>query len=127
VTRVDGELALLREAWPGLQYEPNGQWVFLPGYPLPVGWSRTSTGVAFQIPGGPPGQPPYAFHVDGPLTFQGAQPAHYTHPAGAVPFPGDWATFSWAPQSWAWAEDPADGANMRAFARSFADRFAEGA
>ena len=125
--RVDAELTLLRQRWPSLEYEPSGQWVLLPEYPLPDGWSRAATGIAFQIPSGPPSQPPYAFHVDGPLTFLGQQPAQYTHPAAAGPFPGDWATFSWAPETWLWAETPVDGANMRSFARSFADRFAQGA
>jgi hypothetical protein len=125
-SRVDAEMALLRAQWPALSYEPAGQWILLPDYPLPEGWSQPSVNVAFQIPAGPPGSPPYAFCVDAPLTFNGATPANYTPTGAPVPFPGVWGQFSWAPEAWPWAEDPAQGANMRAFARSFADRFAEG-
>lgn len=125
-TRVDAELGLLRAQWPTLSYEQAGQWVLLPDYPLPEGWSQRSVNVAFQIPNGPAGSPPYAFCVDAQLTFQGATPANHTPSGPPVPFPGSWGLFSWAPEAWPWAEDPAQGANMRSFARSFADRFAEG-
>jgi hypothetical protein len=126
-SRVDAELALLRRQWPQLEYEPTGQWVLLSDYPLTEGWSRDSAAVAFQIPAGPGGTPPYAFYIDGPLDYRGQPPANYTFPVGVVPFPGTWGIFSWAPAAWPWAEDPAQGANMVSFARSFADRFAQGA
>lgn len=126
-SRVDAELALLREEWPALKYEPADQWVLLPEYPLPEGWSRAQAPTAFQIPMGSLGQPPYAFYVDGPITFLGQTPGNYSHPTTVVPFAGQWGVFSWSPESWLWAEDPTKGANMRSFARSFADRFAEGA
>jgi hypothetical protein len=125
-SRVDVELALLREEWPGLTYELTGQWVLLPCYPLPEGWSKSSAPVAFQIPLGPPGTPPYAFYLDGAVAYGGQQPGNYAATAAGVPFPGTWGVFSWAPEGWPWAEDPANGANMSSFARSFADRFAEG-
>jgi hypothetical protein len=126
-TRLDAELALLRAQWPTLSYEPTRQWVLLPGQPLPEGWSQPTVAVAFQVPPGPPGSPPYAFFVNTPLTYQGQQPTNYAPTSGVVPFTGNWAQFSWAPETWQWAEDPAQGANMRSFARSFAERFAEGA
>jgi len=125
--RLSIELLLLREAWPNLTYEPVGQWVMLPDYPVPEGWSRTLVTTAFQVPTGPPGTPPYAFYVDSPMMFRDQAPANCSPAAGGVPFPGQWSTFSWAPEAWAWTEDPAKGANMRSFARSFADRFLEGA
>ena len=125
--RVAAEARLLRDVWPDLTYVETGQWVLLPEYRLPEGWSAASTGVAFQIPAGPAGTPPYAFYVDRPLTHAGRQPENYTPNASGPPFPGGWSVFSWAPEGWAWAEDPAMGANMVSFARSFAARFAEGA
>lgn len=126
-SRVDAEVALLRAAWPGLLFEAAGQWVLLSGYPLPDGWSQPTVNVAFQIPAGPPSSPPYAFCVDAPLTHNGTAPDNYVASGAPVPFPGQWGQFSWAPETWPWAEHPADGANMRSFARSFAERFAEGA
>ena len=126
-SRAEAELTLLRERWPGLQHGAEGQWVLLSDYPLPEGWSQTTVSVAFQIPVGPAGSPPYAFYVDAPLTFRSAMPNNFV-PAGAtVPFPGQWGQFSWSPDEWPWTEDLAQGANMGDFARSFADRFAEGA
>ena len=125
-SRVEGELTLLRARWPTLRYEQAGQWVLLPDYPLPEGWSPPSVNMAFQIPVGPAGSPPYGFCVDAPLTFNGATPANYAPSGAPVPFPGSWGQFSWAPEGWLWAEDPAHGANMCSFAGSFADRFAEG-
>ena len=125
-SRPDTELALLRQRWPELRHEPEGQWILLPDYSLTDGWSQTAVSVAFQIPLGPPGSPPYAFYVDAPLTFRGATPNNFVPTGATVPFPGQWGQFSWSPDGWPWAEDPAQGANMCDFARSFADRFAEG-
>lgn len=128
MSRAGAELALLRQVWPALTHQPAGDWVLIPDYPLPEGWSGTNTvAIAFQIPAAP-GQPPYGIYTDRALTFDGQPPANYTYPAaaGTVPFPGDWALFSWAPEEWAWAENPADGANLVHFATSFADRLAEG-
>lgn len=125
--RTEAELVLLRRLWPDLQYESNGQWVLIADYALPEPWSPRSIAVAFQIPGGPPGSPPYAFYVRGEVSCGGCAPSSYTPVATGVPFPGTWGVFSWAPESWPWAEEPAEGANMVSFARSFAARFAEGA
>lgn len=125
--RAEAEVALLRQRWPDLQYQHEGQWVLLPDYPLPDGWSKGLVNVAFQVPVGPPGSPPYAFCVDAPLTFAGLMPSNFVPTGAAVPFPGQWGQFSWSPEAWPWAEEPTQGANMCDFAMSFADRFAEGA
>jgi hypothetical protein len=126
--RVEAELLLLREQWPDLRYAPVGQWVLIPAYPLPEQWSRRTIQLAFQIPNGPAGNPPYGFYAEAPLSYGGQTPTNYSLPApGGVPFPGTWGLFSWAPDGWPWAEEPAQGANMRSFAQSFARRFAEGA
>lgn len=127
--RGQAELGLLRAVWPGLHHQEAGDWVLLPDYPLPDGWPQTATDVAFQIPAGLPGQPPYAFYAKGELSHEGRPLLNYSYPVGAgtVPFPGTWGVFSWAPETWLPAEHAADGANLVDFARSFADRFAEGA
>ena len=89
--------------------------------------SASTTPIAFQIPV-QPGQAPYAFYAHANLTFRGQVPTNYTAAAaGTVPFAGTWAVFSWAPETWTWTEQPADGANMTHFARSFTERLAEGA
>lgn len=124
--RLEIELALLSKQWPDMKFESAGSWVLLPRYPLPDGWSVAAADVAFQAPDGPPGTPPYAFYVNGEVRFQGQAPANSARCPDVVPFPGDWQQFSWAPEAWLWAEDPSQGANLRSFAMSFADRFTEG-
>lgn len=128
IPRAAAELALLRDAWPDLTHQPSGDWVLLPDYPLPEGWSGGDTvAIAFQIPQAP-GQAPYGIYTDRPLQFDGQNPSNYNPTApNTVPFPGAWAFFSWAPETWTWTDNPADGANIVHFARSFADRLAEGA
>ena len=125
--RVEAELALLRKQWPDLLYEPAGQWVLIPAYPLPEPWSRRTAEVSFQIPCGPAGNPPYGFYTEAPLTFRDQTPTNYSFPATGVPFAGTWGLFSWAPDGWPWAEELAHGANMSSFAQSFTRRFTEGA
>ncbi|SBS77708.1 hypothetical protein MHPYR_470042 [uncultured Mycobacterium sp.] len=125
--RTEAELMLIRKQWPDLTYEPVGQWVLITDYSLPQPWSRRTVSIAFQIPAGPAGNPPYGFYLDGPITCAAQPPTNFSSPAPGVPFPGNWGLFSWAPDGWPWAEEPADGANMRSFAQSFAQRFAEGA
>lgn len=125
--RVEAEVEMLREQWPNLVYEPAGQWVLIEDYSLPTPWIPSTARIAFQIPAGPAGNPPYGFYSDGVLKCGEQPPTNYNAPAPGVPFPGCWGVFSWAPDGWPWAEDPAHGANMRSFAESFAERFAEGA
>ena len=122
---VTRELARLRTQWPDLQYEAVGHWVLLPGCTLPKGWSVSTVDIACQIPPGQE-QAPYAFYVNAsPLTFEGNVPTNWTA-SGVLPFAGTWCVFSWAPDSWVPTINPDLGPNMLIFARSFADRFAEG-
>lgn len=124
--RIEAELVLMRQQWPNLIYEPKGQWVLINDYPLPHPWSRRTIPIAFQIPAGPAGNPPYAFYLDGPITCGGQAPTNYSAPATGVPFPGNWGVFSWAPDGWPWAEEPAQGANMRSFCALLCPAFRRG-
>jgi hypothetical protein len=126
--RVAEELELLRTAYPDLEYREEGgiHWVRFPSYPVPEGWSRTAVEVSFQIPPSP-GQAPYAFRVrPGLQVAGGGSPGNYTYPV-TTPWGEDWGQFSWSPVTWVPKEDIRAGANMLDFARSFADRFREGA
>lgn len=124
--RLEQELELLRTVYPDLEYRPvdGADWVRLPSYPVPEGWSHPSVEVAFQIPA-QAGQAPYAFWVRPALRLAGdGMPSNYT-PTAATPWGGDWAQFSWSPLQWVPKADIRAGANMLNFARSFADRLAE--
>lgn len=127
--RIQQELRLLRSRFPDLEYVAQGQWVRIPGYPLPEGWSRTVTDVAFQILTAFPGTPPYGIYTPAGLTFNGQRPDNYNEPAGTPPpFGGTWGIFSWAPADGEWraTADPATGSNLLNWVVGFATRFREG-
>jgi hypothetical protein len=127
--RIEQELALLRQRYPDLDYRADGQWIRIPGYPLPEGWSHPAVDVAFQIPVGFPGTPPYGIYVPAGLMFNGARPNNYTEPASAQPpFGGAWGILSWAPSDGQWRAtvDLVTGSNLFNWVRGFSDRFKEG-
>jgi len=125
--RIDQEVALLRQRFPSL--ERQGDWIKLPDYPLPPGWNRNKTDVAFVIPPTYPGAPPYGFFVPVGLQFEGRFPGNYKEPASQVlPFEGNWGLFSWQPDGGQWQpkEQVTAGSNLMNWAESFANRFREG-
>jgi hypothetical protein len=123
--RIQEELELLGRHWPNLEYRPDCRWVRIPDYSLQEGWSQPCTEVAFHIPIGYPGTPPYGICVPSGLTFNGARPNNYAEPA-SVPYPGTWGLLSWTAESWHPTADPVTGSNLRNWVLSFADRFREG-
>lgn len=129
--RIDKELALLRQGYPDLEYKPEGRWVRIPAYPLPAGWSRKMTEVAFDIPPEFPGGPPYGIYVPAGLTFSGQRLNNYTEPASKhPPFAGTWGVLSWTTADGRWratAEpDPARGYSLLSWVNGFAERFQDG-
>jgi hypothetical protein len=127
--RISEELVLIRWKFPDVDYQEDGQWVHIPSYSLPSGWNRSSTEIAFQIPAGYPGTPPYGIYVPVGLQFKGAKPDNYTEPAGNhPPFPGTWGVFSWMPLDGQWrpTADLREGSNLLNWVMGFTDRFEEG-
>ena len=126
--RVVQELELLRKYYPNIEYKEEGRWVRIPSYPLPEGWNRSTTDVAFQIKPGHPGTPPYGFCVPVGLEYQGHRPESYKDSASPhPPFEGRWGIFSWAhTEQWRPTANVTTGSNLLNWARSFADRFREG-
>jgi len=127
--RIQQELPLLRQRWPNVEYREEGNWVRIPSYALPNGWNREVTEVAFAIPVGYPGTPPYGISVPSGILFSGARPKDYTEPAPTQPpFGGTWGIFSWAPADGQWrpAADPVSGSNLVNWVLGFAVRFREG-
>jgi len=127
--RLAKEMELLKRAYPGLRHD-GGNWFLVPDYPLPNGWSRAKTDVAFQVPPGYPATPPYGIYVPAGLRFRDAMPSNYQEPAGNAPaFPGTWGVFSWAPGDGEWQVPSLDiigRASLLCFVRGFAARFSEG-
>lgn len=128
--RIKKELELLLQRYPDLEYKEEGQWIRIPSYPLPEGWNRSSTDVAFQIPvAGYPGVPPYGIYTPTGLLFKQTKPDNYTEPAPTqLPFPGTWGIFSWRPDDGQWraTADLMTGSNLLNWVTGFADRFREG-
>ena len=127
--RIVKELELLTRAYP--QLEHNGEeWILIPNHPLPAGWNRASTSVAFQIPAGYPATPPYGIYVSIGLRFGQSVPSSFTEPAAnQPPFPGPWAIFSWSPGDNEWqvpSMNVIGCASLLSFVRGFSVRFAEG-
>ena len=127
--RIDIEIELLRSQFPDLDY--RHPWVRLPKQHLPDGWKPSITDVAFVIGDGHPGTPPYGLYVPAGIQFKGQVPQNYTEPAQTQPpFDGRWGTFSWTvsdPSQWQPSSDVRHGANLLRWARSFYERFEEGA
>lgn len=129
MNRIEQELELLRQFFPGLEYRAEGHWVLLPWYGVPTeaGWTQSEVAVAFQIPAGVPGQPPYGFYVRQPLEHRtGGAPQHAAPATETVLWTGTWMKFSWSPSEWVPTSDVRNGSNLLQFAISFADRLREG-
>ena len=127
--RIEAEIILIRSRYPDAEYQDGGHWVLVPSYGLPDGWSRPITEVAFQIPTGYPGVPPYGIYVPSGLLFLGVRPDNYSDPAGTQPpFPGSWAILSWQPADGEWraTTDLRSGSNLLNWVAGFAVRFQEG-
>lgn len=126
--RMVKELELLRRRYPEVEYKEEGRWVRIPSYPLPEGWNRSSTDVAFQIINGYPAAPPYGIYVPAGLLFNQVRPDNYTEPAQTKPpFLGIWGMFSWQVDGpWRATADLVTGSNLSNWVAGFADRFQEG-
>lgn len=126
--RIIDEIALLRNSYPDLEYIEEGGWVKIPKYPLPTGWNREQTDVAFQIPTGYAGVHPYGIYVPTGLRYNDVPLKNYKEPAeNQIPFEGVWGIFSWQPENWNPSSKITAGSNLWTWARSFAVRFKEGA
>ena len=125
--RIQRELALLRTRF-RVDYVVDGNWMLIPQFHLPSGWDREVSDVAFQIPVGYPGTPPYGIYVPAGLTFKGERPNSYTEPAPAQPpFGGVWGILSWQPETpWRATADIVSGSNLMNWVLGFSDRFREG-
>ena len=124
--RIDQELVLLRQRWHGLEYRQNGHWIRIPEYPLAAGWNRSETDVAFQIPVGYPGTPPYGIYTPEGLLFDGQMPDDCTAAEPMPPFGGAWVRFSWQPENGWQAAEVTAGSNLLNWVVGFAERFRQG-
>jgi hypothetical protein len=123
--RIEAELELIRSGYPDLEFREADLWARVPEYPVPSGWGRESTEVAFQVPADLFGQEPYGFWVNPPLQLPGGAPPSNTSGPVATGFGEGWQQFSWSPDGWHPGPEPRSGTNMLDFVRSFTRRLAE--
>lgn len=124
--RLEEELELLRGRWPKLEYEGNGKWVLLPGYPMPHPIEQEKSAVCFQVNDGHPRQAPYSFWVRKPIDLKSGQSFNNVKDRNDPPFEGDWLQFSWRLDDWKPGPAPKEGSNLVNWADSFHNRLKEG-
>lgn len=127
--RIDEEIGLLRQRFESIELGGIGDWVLIPQFAMPNGWSLGSTKVAFQVPAGYPATAPYGIYVPSGISFQGAAPNNFSDPAPTQPpFEGRWAVFSWQPDTGAWrpGSNVRTGSNLLNWVQGFSTRFREG-
>jgi hypothetical protein len=125
IDRVRAEVELVRSRYPTLEFREENFWARVPDYPLPEGWGRASTELAFQIPRDIFGQQPYGFWIRPPLVVPGGGPPTNTSEPVATGFGEGFQQFSWAPEVWRPGAEPRNGSNLLDFVRSFAQRLRE--
>src|SRR5436190_611319 len=109
--RIDVEIAILRRRYPHSRHE--NQWVLVPGYPMPCGWSASTIDAAFHVRDGYPGAGLYGIYVPTGLRFNGEMPSRFSDPAPMQPpFEGRWAIFSWEADPWFPKATPEAGHNL---------------
>jgi hypothetical protein len=129
--RLAKEMEILTVVFPDAEFhDKESGWIQIPRYTVQYGgWMQSEVAVCFQVPGGYPGDAPYAFWVTPLLRLAGTGAApnnNYQEPS-PTPFPGIWGKFSWSHESsWKPGADPAAGSNFLNFVLSFRDRFREG-
>lgn len=134
--RIEGELDLLRKFYPDVEYDISSKIFVIPKYEIPSDfWSAKTVRLAFQVPAGYPGQPPYAFYIEGGVKLReksdqepdqqvDKKPSNYDD-CPLPPFEGVWGKFSWAHENWKPTSDLSSGSNLLNFVQTFKDRFNE--
>lgn len=120
--RIQAEIDLLREKYPSLVHGENLQWVLIPDFLLPKDrYTKERCKVLFTLSTGYPNTAPDNFFVDRDLSFKtmaAAIPAFNPNnqsSSGPAPIEGEWAWFSWHPQSWHPAAETSKGDNLMTF------------
>lgn len=124
-SRLAEELTLLQRHYGAVEFVEIGSWIRIAQYRIPAPWKPQDISIAYQVPTGFPGAPPYGFYVPTALNHNGTPPQSNA-PPNKPPFPGDWLHISWAAENWNPAATIDAGSNLWGWSRSFADRLREG-
>jgi hypothetical protein len=126
--RLQRDLDLVRARYPEMQFREDGQWIFLPRYPIATGWEHAAYAICFQIRAGYPDISPYGINVSPPPRGAGGQvPQSYVDtPDPKPPFDGSWGRFSWEIDGWKATPDLVSGSILLNYVESIRKRFEEG-
>lgn len=122
-SRIQEEIALLRQHFPKLEHSEKWDWVRIPEFPLPSDrFNLQHTPLLFRLPSSYPQAGPDNFFVDVGLRLKdGTTPpafnANAESSSGPAPVPGSWGWFSWHPQAWRPAATVEGGDNLSGFVR----------
>ncbi len=114
--RRQQEIELLRKKYGDLEVGTDLNWVLFKVFPVPLGWSRTTTELLVVIPQGYPFTPPDNFYVTMGLKLaSGIPPGNYTEGVNLVN--RQWGQFSFHPEREQWKASPEilDGHNLLTF------------
>lgn len=123
--RLEAELALLRRRYGAIEVGANGDWVKIPGWKLPAGWSVAATTLLILLPTGYPTVCPDNFYVGDEVRLTGGgEPGNSS--ANQQLLGTVWRMFSWhLDDAWAPHPDPAKGDNLVTFCLKVEGRLAE--
>jgi len=126
IDRIKEEIDILKNIYDGIMVSENHDWVMLPVKNLQDGWSLSRNIVAFEIPVGYPGTPPYGIYVPSDITFNGSKPANFKDNINKIPpFEGSWGLISWQPEPSEWKPNAkiTAGSNLFHWVQSIKTRF----
>lgn len=106
--RVEHELKMLEEAYPGvvIHRDPSGQHILeIPNFPLPPGWSKTTTTVLFRLPPAYPEGRPDCFWADVDLRLSNNDMPSNSNVQPEQQLSRPWLWFSWHVDRWAPGKD----------------------
>lgn len=123
--RLLAEIELVRTEYPDLEFQPEDLWARIAAYPVPPGWGRERTELAFRAPTDVFAQEPYGFWIRPELALPGGgAPSNSSGPV-ETGFGEGWQQFSWSPDGWKPGPEPCSGTNLLDFVHSFARRLRE--
>jgi len=127
--RIGSEIKLLYKLFDNVIWNKDSGWVHISKYGLPIGWNEKDINIAFQIPDGYPGTPPYGIYVPSHILFRDMQPQNFSPKVKNIPpFEGKWGVLSWQPdpKSWRPSAKITAGSNLFNWALSITKRFNDG-
>lgn len=123
--RVQAERGVLTEYFPHIDLGPEGEWLVVPRWPLPPGWSVPASDLLIIIPPGYPATSPDSFYVGNEVALAGGrEPSNSS--ANQQVLQRLWRFFSWhIDDTWRPQADHRRGDNLLTYVLACGTRMAE--